>query len=489
VTPDFKKPKAVKGRTAQPVPPYTISPPSATSKATVTLKTLVKIPRSFMGLSINTNEVQDYTDEPTEFENFMRLLTPTDDGPFLLRLGGTEADESYWNADESTIAPQFQVSAANTIVLNQAWMNSVATVVKATNSKVMLNVNAAAHDPQMAAAFIGDAEAALPAGSLLYAGVGNEPDLYATGDGPFRAEPTPAWADGFDPSQYAALFNQYARTLTQRFPGLQMAGPEVSAPIPSWSSALLGQDRGDTGLLTTHIYPWNACDSTSSSHYPVTGNYLLSTYPAQTAAEIEPTVVLAHDHALPFRMTELGSATCGGVGGVNNTFAPALWSINQLFDFMEVGVNGLNVHIRADLPNTALQSLNGVLTPSPFFYGLATVTKALDGGGSVVQVTGKFPANVTVWAVRNSDGWHLLYVNSNATEQTVTTRVRATGVLTESLLTAPSPASTTATLAGQTISSDGTWQGNLQQSTVAHKNGYYKVEIPPNSAILGTAAL
>jgi hypothetical protein len=489
VTPDFKKPKAVKGRVAQSVPPYTVSPASATSTATVTLKPLVKVPRSFMGLSINTNEVPDYTDEPAQFENFIRLLTPSDDGPFVLRLGGTEADESYWETDESSVDPQFQASAANTIVLNQAWVDSVATVVKATSSKVMLNINAAAHDPQMADAYIGAAEATLPSGSLLYAGVGNEPDLYATRFGPFSGVPVLSWTSGFGAGQYAGLFSQYSRSLTQRFPGLRMAGPEVSAPMPGWTSALLDQDPGQTGLVTTHIYPWNACSSVSSIHYPVTGYYLLSSYPQQTAAEVGPSVALAHAHGLPFRLTELGSATCGGVAAVNNTFAPALWSINQLFDFMQVGVNGLNVHIRADLPNTALQSLDGVLTPSPFFYGLATAVKALDGGGEVEQVTGKFPANVTVWAVRGSQGWHLLYVNSNATEQTVTTKVAATGKLTESLLTAPSPASTSATLAGQTISSDGTWQGTLQQTRVARRHGAYAVRIPPNSAVLGTVGL
>jgi hypothetical protein len=37
-------------------------------------------------------------------------------------------------------------------------------------------------------------------------------------------------------------------------------------------------------------------------------------------------MMLAHRAGFPFRLTEQNSVTCGGLAGVSNTFATALWA-------------------------------------------------------------------------------------------------------------------------------------------------------------------
>ena len=46
-------------------------------------------------------------------------------------------------------------------------------------------------------------------------------------------------------------------------------------------------------------------------------------------------------------MTELNSVTCGGLRGVSDSFATALWAPDALFEMLRAGVDGVNIHVRA----------------------------------------------------------------------------------------------------------------------------------------------
>ena len=125
------------------------SQPVPTSRVTVTGTALHTVPQSFLGLSMNVEEMEDYTRQP-DFPQFISLITPNGDGPFVLRVGGTYADSAYWNGETSQIMPQYIAPVYDQVTLNDAWLQSLARAVSTTGSKVILNVNAAAHDPQMA---------------------------------------------------------------------------------------------------------------------------------------------------------------------------------------------------------------------------------------------------------------------------------------------------------------------------------------------------
>src|ERR1700691_1499163 len=139
-------------RASQPVP---------TSRVSVTTTAMQQVPASFLGLSMNVDEMEYFTNQPA-FPNYVKLITPDGDGPFSLRVGGTYADSAYWNGGIAHVMPQYIAPAVDRVTLNEAWLQSLADVVSQTGSKVILNVNAAAHDPEMALQGIGAAGRCLP---------------------------------------------------------------------------------------------------------------------------------------------------------------------------------------------------------------------------------------------------------------------------------------------------------------------------------------
>jgi hypothetical protein len=469
--------------TASPAVP---SRPVSTPAITTTL--VHAVPQSFLGFSMNVEEMEDFTNPPEDgaFTSIINnLLNMNGNGPFVLRLGGTYVDSSYWSADQSLVLPMYQANSAFSVYLNQAWMNSLANVVQQTGSKVILDVNAVAHSPQMASDFIRDAQQTLPTGSLVAVAIGNEPDDYNNPIIPVAR--SASWARALTPLAYASIFGNYARSLHRTVAGIPLAGPESTGAETNWTSTLLQRDAGQVGLVTSHVYPLNACATPGSSTYPAVFKYLQNSLVQGTTASLTNLMQLADNLDLPYRLTELGSGTCGGLNGVNNTSATSLWIINQLFSFMSAGLEGVNVHLRADTPNTAIEqnpNLTSGLQAEPLLYGLAAFADALEPNDVLTQVTGQMQPNVSVWSVYGSEGWHLVLVNGSSSSQLVDLTVPATGAMTLTPLSSPAPWSSQVTFGGQTITPQGTWSGTLESSEVQPSNGVYPVVLAPASATI-----
>ncbi len=469
-----------------------VVPGRPVSAADVTTTLVHAVPQSFLGFSMNVEEMEDFTNPPEDgaFTSIINnVLNTNGNGPFVLRLGGTYIDSSYWAGDQSLVLPMYQANPAFSVYLNQAWMESLANVVQQTGSKVILNVNAEAHSPQMATDFIQDAEQTLPAGSLSAVAIGNEPDDYNNAIIPVARNA--AWARGLTPATYASIFENYARALHKTVAGIPLAGPESTGGESSWTSTLLQREAGQVGLVTSHVYPLNACAIPGTSTYPTVFRYLQSSLVTGTTASLNSLMTLANNLHLPYRLTELGSGTCGGVNGVNNTFSTSLWVLNQLFSFMSAGLDGVNVHLRANTPNTAIEqnvNLTSGLQAEPLLYGLAAFANALEPDDVLTNVTGQIQPNVSVWAVYGSEGWHLVLVNGSTSSQLVDLTVPATGMMTLTPLSAPSAWSNQVTFGGQTITPAGTWSGTLDTTDVEPSNGVYPVVLGPASATVADVA-
>jgi hypothetical protein len=245
-----------------------------TSNVSVTTAVTKSIPTSFLGLSMNVEEMQDFTGQPT-FAQFIKLITPGGDGPFVLRVGGTFVDTAYWNGEKADVMPQYIGPAGDDVSLNQSFLNSLAGVLSATGSDVILNVNAAAHDPQMALDFLEAAENTLPSGSLIDAAIGNEPNLYSQGYDGITAT-IASWVKNFNAVRYDTLYALYANLLKRSLPGLSLAGPELGSPTSAWLQSLLAHDSSQVALATEHYYAYNACAAAGSSGYPELHKYFRS---------------------------------------------------------------------------------------------------------------------------------------------------------------------------------------------------------------------
>jgi hypothetical protein len=467
---EASRPK-LRSRASQPVP---------TSRVTVTSTALQQVPTSFLGLSMNVDEMEDYTQQPY-FPNFVTLITPNGDGPFVLRVGGTYADTAYWNGETSQIMPQYVAPLVDQVTLNDAWLESLAGVVQQTGSKVILNVNAADHDPEMALNLVQAAERDLPADSLSAVAIGNEPNLYTAGYlGITRS--SASWVKNFNAVRYDTLYSLYATLLRRHFPTLTLAGPELSAPTSPWLTSLLEHDPGQVGLATEHYYAYSACAALGSSGYPVLYKYYRITNISTATAAMIPAIQAAQTANVPYRLTELGSSTCLGLPLVNDTFATSLWGLDQLFQLLADGVSGVNFHLRAAEPNSAIHADSSGLTAEPLLYGIAAFASTLGPNAQLNQVSGLLPSNVAVWAVQSDNGYSLALINDTTERERVRVAMPTSGPMTVKALTAPSPWAGTATFGGQTIGGTGQWQGTAHVSTVEPATGDYWFTIPPDSA-------
>lgn len=466
------------GAGARPARAYSTVVP--TSRISVSTNAIAHVPDSFLGLSMNIEEMEDFTNAPA-FPRFVKLLTPDGEGPFVLRVGGTYADTTYWNGEEAHVAPEFRAPPANSVFAGQGTLDSLASVLRATGSDAILNVNAAAHDPQMALDFLEAAERTLPSGSLSAAAIGNEPDLYTAGYDGIRPANV-SWVRKFSAYRYDTLFSLYATLLKRHLPTLPLAGPELAFPTAPWLASLIGHDGSQLNLATEHYYAYNACAAPKSSSYPALHKYFRLTNISQQTRQIARSAALAHANGLAYRLTELGSSTCLGLPEVNNTFATSLWGLGQLYKLVTAGVDGINMHLRANEPNSALVATGGVLVAEPLLYGMAAFASTLGPNAQLDQVAGTLPSNLGVWAVQSGAGFSVALINDTGRPQRVRVTMPTSLPMTVKALTAPSPWSMSASFGGQTIGPDGTWQGTPHTQTVTPVSGAYVFTVAPDSA-------
>jgi hypothetical protein len=172
-----------------------------------------------------------------------------------------------------------------------------------------------------------------------------------------------------------------------------------------------------------------------------------------------------------------------GLPAVTDTFATTLWGLDQLYELVAAGVDGVNFHLRANEPNSAIHTYANVgLSAEPLLYGIAAFASTLGPNSQLNQVTGVLPSNMKVWAVQSGDGYSLALINDTLQRERVEVTMPTSTPMTVRALTAPTPYSQSTTFGGQTISDSGSWQGAAETQSVTPVTGQYAFTIPPDSA-------
>jgi hypothetical protein len=452
--------------------------------AVVSLGAVVRaVPHSFLGMSTETNEFNDFVQKVPSFPALLKqLAVPGDDSPVSLRLGGETADGTYLKADGFTTP-----SGVKSFGIDLPYLQRLGTLARSVPLTVAVDLNLAAHDPRMAAALASEANRALPPGSLDALEVGNEPDLYHTLIGYNWNPANLSWGATYSPQTYASDFASYAQALSSATPSVPVGGPVLANMDPSWYQTLLQTDGSSVGLLTGHRYPFNACAAPGSAQYPTIAGQLSDQASSSLAASLLPAVAAAHQAGLKFRLTELGSAACTGLPGVSDTFAVALWAPDVLFNMLADGVDGVNVHTRFNTSNTPLDG-PGATIVRPFFYGMIAFTRTLGPGASLLQtsVSGQEPPGLSVWPVALQGGrTHVLVINKASSAATVTLQARGQGsAQVQSLESSSMAPGAQVTFGGQQLSNSGAWQGKPATGTLNSRDGAYQVSVPPLSESL-----
>jgi hypothetical protein len=279
------------------------------------------VPGRFLGLSFEAQAIGQLGALGARGD-LVRLLRSL--GPGLLRFGGITADQNVGWADSVTPRPAWATS-----VIGPAQMHAIGVLARRSGWQVLLTVGMAHYEPQSAAREVASAHAALGR-NLVAVEIGNEPDAF--GRHGFRALPWGA-------QQFEEQVASYREAIAALTPGIALVGPDVSGSgaFAEWGFAeALSQAPA---LLTGHHYPLGC------THVPAPSIELLLSAPIRglEARSLETYLSISRSSNIPFRVDETNSVSCGGVAGISNTYASALWAAAYVGQGMAAGTVGVNL--------------------------------------------------------------------------------------------------------------------------------------------------
>ncbi len=436
------------------------------------------VPRDFLGLSFELSslaQIAAYANSG-DFVTMLRSL-----GPGVLRFGGVTSDKQVAWTDQATPKPIWALET-----LDAADLSELGRLAGESGWHVLLTIGLGHYEPEAAAREAAAAKAAL--GQWLEGiELGNEPNSYSNHG--LRSLP---WT----PVQYDEQVAAYRSAIEAAAPGIALAGPDVSgsSAFEVWGPPEAIDQR--PALLTGHHYPLG-CERDP------TIERLLSPLIRQAEnVSLRRYMTVSEASETPFRLDETNTVSCGGVAGISNTFASALWAVSYLVQAMDMGVSGINLQgnpancagytpVCAPTPE-ALAS--GTLGAQPEWYALL-FAKALLGDRPLPVITrshGK--PNVEVAALARSDGrLRFVVVDDDppgARRVAVGLRVgRGFGGAHVLSLTAPSPAALSGVeLGGRAVTPGGSWSAPPRLPGAPNRHGVITVDVAPSSAALLTVS-
>jgi len=322
--------------------------------ATVTIETRSpgrQIPRDFLGFSIEVstlgqgigafaggNEPGSRPDEQIVyalghpgspnggFFRFMRNL-----GPGILRLGGNSQDNSCWDRQA---APHPEGCDAG---LDAYDLRLFSQAAREGGWQLIVGINLKQNSPAWALREVEDGIAReIAPEQILAIEPGNEPDLFTRT--PYRAATYSPEGNARDFLAYLGAFR--ASPIASRY---ALVGPATCCGWrnPQGLAAFVdGVGRGNLKWITVHNYSATTCNGRTLSIAQLLSPELMNRF----NEEARPLAAVARERSLPIAMAETNSASCGGMPGVSNAFAAALWGLDYAFSLATDGYVNLDFH-------------------------------------------------------------------------------------------------------------------------------------------------
>ncbi len=417
----------------------------------------------------------------------------------VIRIGGESGDKTWWPV--TGIRRPRGVDYA----LTPAWLADARELAQSAHARLILGINLESDSTQVAATEAHHMLAGIGRRNIEALEIGNEPELYAglpwyvtrTGQKGFGRPPT------YDLADYMKEFAMIAGALPQ----VALAGPSTGADawIAGLGQLLAANPR--LRLATLHAYAldpqggaFRGHDCSTAIGEPAHPSVaaLLNSFASQTLVQgALPYIAIAHSHGIPFRIDEMNAITCAGAQGVSNTSASALWVLDELFQLVRAGADGVNIHTwrgsAGKLFDMHYRHGRWVGTVRPEYYGMLMFVQAAPPGSRLLPTGRPNAGPLRSWAVLAPDhSIRVVLVNDslNHTRWVLVRPPRAGGRAEVEQLEAPSAyARKGVTLGGQSFGTQtvtGRLTGPRRVTLLRPSAGGYTVRVPAASAVMLT---
>lgn len=440
-------------------------------------KTIGSLPAGFLGFSYEASTLPETTSFNALQGNLVTLYHLLGQGN--IRIGGNSVDrDTFWQPGN------LQIPTWASAIITYPDIDRLALFARRTGWHIELAVNLGHLNTSDIRSEASYAEAAL--GQKLTAlECGNEPN-------DFGNDLRPA---NYSYALYKIDFLACANAIGDIAP---LAGPDTAGAsfIPQFAH----DESGRVVMLTQHAYTLSQCGKQTAS----VGELLSPSSDQSELDQVMDTLNATRDAHLPLRIDESNSVNCGGISGISDTYASALWAIDDLLLMAEAGVAGVNFHGGLELcsghdglagsytPLCASTSANlrkGIFAPQPLYYGM--LFSSLLGSGHFYPVNVSTSRNLTAYALHEKDGKNRIMLiekdSPGATPANVTVQFgQASGQaqvlhLNGSALNSNQDIN----IQGATVSQNGTFIPG-PPDLVQGQHGTYVIHMPAGSAALVT---
>lgn len=347
------------------------------------------IPEAFAGLDLPLADVTrvmgDSNGLNPRLVNLLKNLTEyATNGHMRIRIGN---DTLAWTGSKSPHKDRIPVLAQLAREFNVSYLLGVD--FKSDNPSATTSAITALTNPV----------SGLPANSIEALELGNEADLY-----PASSQPGGAWNIGLFSARFAKVTGMTGRLAAPVWAGTR--GPFFGAGTSNPLGSFVAANAANIKLVDMHQYYGSNCHGATLAP----GDLLKPAATTKAQAAFAPHIAAAHAHNLPFVLSEWNSASCGGIAGVSDTFESALWTLDGLFEWLKVGLDGVTLTTGNNMPYSPWQVRDAGLTVAPNYYGMRMFMQATQDSARLVNLTltNRNGRNVKAWAT--IDAQHIVRV-------------------------------------------------------------------------------
>jgi hypothetical protein len=333
------------------------------------------VPMDFTGLSYESAQLANPAFFAAENRELIRLFRALGKEG-VLRLGGGTSEFTAFTTQEQTGPPPFDEIGPDTsknvkadTPITPASLRNLRAFLDATGWGCLYGLNLGRGTVERVAEEASYVQKILGPRLIAFQ-LGNEPD---------------AWRNRYRPStwSYADYWKEWFvayQAVLQRAPQAKFAGPDVSnkmAYVTGFAEDVK-KSAPEVVMLTSHYYAMGPAGAKG-----VTMDRLLSPDP-KLERDLKIAMEAARYVGLPYRMSEGNSCWNGGQPGVSDTLASALWVLDVMLNFAEIGCAGVNLHGGGNGFYTPIAGgLQTGFTRRPEYYGMLLAKEFV--GATMVQ--------------------------------------------------------------------------------------------------------